>query len=149
MEWVILFCVSWTLFFLLVDWKTLKTNIWCGVVAMVLQMLVDTQAMGHKLYEIKGEFFDIYGSSALFVFGPIFVIGVLLSQFHPTKRSMIIVNVFVLTLLFSLQELCLLTRKSLIYTNWHYSDSIQVNIGAMVLLSWFCIIVIRKVRYIE
>ena len=45
MEWVIVFIANWILFFLLVDWKKLKLNIWCGILAVAQQYAEDVQAI--------------------------------------------------------------------------------------------------------
>jgi hypothetical protein len=144
MDWIILFIISWAFFFLVVDWKRLKVNIWCGLLAVLLQTAVDSQAISHKLYNINNPVIDIWGSSLLFVLGPVFVIGTLLAQFHPSKKWLILANVAVVSGLFSLEELFLIVHKDLIYTNWHYNDSIVVNICAMTVLSWFSIVILNS-----
>ncbi len=146
MEWIILFLVSWILFFALVDWRMLKRNIWCGAVAVALQLLVDTTGINYGFYEIKNSSLNIWGSSVWFILGPVFVIGVLISQYHPSGYKLRIVNVFMLTALYSVQELLLVLTKALVYTNWTYVNSLQVNVSALVLLSWFSIVVVGRER---
>lgn len=146
MDWIILFLASWILFLILVDWRDLKTNIWCGVFAIVLQLSIDTHAMNHNTYDINNPGISILGSSFFFVFGPVFTIGVLIAQFHPSKKWMMIVNILVLTFLYSLEEYFLLLRGNLSYMNWHHVDSIIVNTSAMVALSWFSLVVLNKNR---
>ncbi len=144
MDWLILFLASWLLLLILVDWKRLKVNIWCGVMAVVMQLSVDTNFISHGFYEVQHKGICLLGSSALFVFGPVFVIGVLFAQFHPVKRMLIILNVFVITGVYSVQELLLLKSGSLIYKNWHFIDSLLINIAAITLLSWFSMIILKK-----
>ncbi len=144
MEWVILFLISWILMLLLVDWRAVKKNVWCGLLAMAMQLFVDTQFISHRLYEIKNQVLELWGSSVFFAAGPVFVIGVLLAQFYPKKRWAQIVHVIFLTLLYSLQELLLLKTGKLAYLNWHHFDSIGVNTAAMGLLGWFSIVVLKK-----
>ncbi|MGE5405694.1 MAG: hypothetical protein ACM3PP_12230, partial [Candidatus Saccharibacteria bacterium] len=146
MEWIILFVISWVLLFLLADWKALKTNVWCGLLAMGMQVWVDSHYIQHKLYGVHKPVIDIFGSSAFFVAGPVFVIGVLLAQFYPAKRWARIVHLIVITALFSLQEYLLVKRSVLHYINWHQMDSLGVNVAAMALLSWFSIVVLLKER---
>lgn len=143
MEWSILFIVSWILFFLLVDWKRLKRNAWCGIAAVALQLLVDTQAMTHGLYGIHRYIFPIWRTPGLFALGPVFTIATLLAQYHPKSRRMRIVNVLVLTVLYSLQELLLVIRENVVYTNWHYFDSVQVNMSVMIMLDWFTMTILE------
>lgn len=144
MEWVILFVVSWVLFLILVDWKELKVKIWSGLLAVLLQMSVDTNAIIHQLYRIVNPVLSIWGSSLFFVFGPVFVIATLMTQYHPAKRWMRVLNVFVISMLYSVQEILLLESGALEYLNWHFIDSIVVNVSAMVIISWFIIVVLDK-----
>ena len=142
MEWIILFCVSWGLFILLSGWRDLKITIWSGLVAVILQLLVDTNAISHNFYKINTPVIKLWGSSVLFILGPVLIIGILMGQYHPKKRYLRIANVFVLSTLYSSQEFLLLIRKSLEYTNWSFIDSVIVNIAAMIIISWFSIIVL-------
>lgn len=144
MEWIIIFIVSWILFLLLIDWTELKVNIWSGIMAVVLQLAIDAQAISHSWYKINRGVLWLFGSSLFFVMGPVLVIGVLIAQYHPIKRWMRIVNVFVLAALFSIYELLVLARKALVYTDWHHLESLVVNLSAMVILSWFSIVVLDK-----
>ena len=147
MEWIILFIVSWVLFLLLVKWKELRLNIWGGILAVLYQLFVDTTSISHGLYKINNAVVNLWGSSLLFVFGPVFTVGVLLAQLHPHKRFLRILNVVVLTALYSLQELLLLIRGNVVYTNWSYTSSVFENITVMVALSWFAIVVLNKNKY--
>ena len=146
MEWIILFVISWILFFLLIDLKKLKTNIYCGVLAMAMQIFVDHQFIALKLYDTKDRIINVFGSSLFFVCGPIFVMGTLLAQYHPQKRYLRIIHVIVISALFSIQEILILNRNALVYLNWHQIDSVGINVGAMALLSWFSIVVLKKER---
>jgi hypothetical protein len=145
-EWIILFMTSWLLFFFLVDWKQMKTNFWCGIMAVALQLTIDSQGVSHGLYGINGPVISFIGSSAFFVLGPVFTVGTLYAQYNPSKKWAVITNVLVMALLFSLMEHLLLLRKALVYLNWHGSDSYAVNVSAMVILSWFSIVVLNKIR---
>lgn len=144
MEWSVLFVINWVLFFLLVDWKTLKINIWAGFFTAFIQMFVDSQFISHKLYVIHNPVIDILGSSLFFQAGPVFVIGVMFAQYHPVKKWAVILNVPVVSTIFSIEEYLLVKSNALEYTNWHQIDSIGVNIAAIGLLSWFCIVILGK-----
>jgi len=144
MEWMVIFFISWILFFLLVDWQSLKVNIWAGVFTMSMQLAVDGQAIHHGLYAVNNPVVALWGSSLLFTFGPVLVIGILISQFHPRKRLFILANVVILTTLFTLEELILLERDSVVRLNWHTHESIAINFVALAFLSWFCIVVLKK-----
>jgi hypothetical protein len=143
--WIVVFIVSWVLFLILADWRQLKRSIWGGIAAAVLQILVDSSAMKHGLYVIDNPVLQIFDSSVFFTFGPVFTIGVLLVQFHPVKRWMRIANVLIIAALYSVQELMLLTRE-LRYLNWHFFGSLVVNVSAMIIFSWFAMVVLGKTR---
>lgn len=144
MEWLILALVSWILLLLLADRSTLKRNVWGGLAAVLLQMLVDNTGVSHGLYEIHKCRFCIFHSSFLYTLGPVFSIGILLAQYQPKRRLIRILNVIVLAALHTGIEIALLARGNVVYRNWHFGDSIGVNIAAMILLSWFAIIVLDK-----
>ncbi len=144
MEWLILFLINWILFFALIDWKTLKTNIWGGVFAACMQIFVDSQFISHGYYRIHRPIISVLGSSLFFILGPVFVIGVLFTQYHPAKKWAVILYVPVVSTMFSIVEFFLLKRKALEYMNWQQIDSIGVNIAAIGLLSWVCITILDK-----
>ena len=144
MEWIILFIISWILFFLLVDYKTLKINILCGLFAMIVQLFIDFEFTTHKYYVINNNSISLFGSSLFFVLGPVFVIGILLAQYHPKKKSLIIVHCISLIVLFTLQEYLLVLTNSLHYINWDVWNSIEINSMAIFSLSWFSIVFLKK-----
>jgi hypothetical protein len=144
MEWLILFIVSWILFFFLVDYKALKSNIWCGLLAVFLQLVIDTNSIQQGRYSINNSFVSILGSSICFVLGPVIVMATLLAQFHPEKRWIRILNIFAFSALYSLQELLLLLSGSLTYNAWIFFDSLIINTIVMMALSWFSIVVLKK-----
>lgn len=144
MDWIILAIVSWVLFFLLVDWSTIKRNIWCGLAAVLLQILVDNTGISHGFYAIQNCDFLIAHSSVFFTMGPVFVVGVLISQYHPQKRIFKILCVMILATLYTLQEALLLARENVVYKNWHFADSVGVNLMAMIILNWFAMVVLNK-----
>lgn len=147
MEWIIIFAVSWVVFFILVDFKEFKLNSMCGVLAIFLQLSVDTNMMEHGLYKIHEPIIDILGSSVFFGLGPVFVIGTLIAQYHPEGRLLRLLNILVLTTLYTIQEVMLINAGVLEYTNWHVIDSILINVFAMTILSWFAIVVLNKKGY--
>ena len=144
MEWVILFVISWVVFIFLVDLKNFKINFWCGVLAMALQLGVDSQAVSHKLYKITDPVICVWGSSFFFVIGPVFVIGTLLAQYHPAKKWMMLFNIIVISGLYSIQELLLIFSDRLLYINWHFINSVFVNVCAVTVMSWFSIVILNK-----
>jgi hypothetical protein len=144
MEWVVLFIVSWVIFILTGKWREFRTNAWAGVLAVCLQLAVDSNAMKHELYRVHYGVVEIMGSSLFFVLGPVFVIGMLISQNHPYKKGKALLNVLVLAILYTVQELLLLSRGVLEYTNWDLIDSAVVNLAAMIIISWFSVVVLGR-----
>jgi hypothetical protein len=146
MEWSILFTINWILFFILVDWKTLKKNVFGGLFITVVEIFVDYHYTSLGLYTIHDPIIEFLGSSLFFSLGPVFVIGTLMAQYHPHKRWMIVVNIIVIFILYSIMELILVKRGVVEYINWSYFASLIINIGAMTIQSWFIIIVLGKWR---
>ncbi|TYQ17974.1 UNVERIFIED_CONTAM: hypothetical protein Cloal_0369 [Acetivibrio alkalicellulosi] len=144
MQWIFLFIVSWIIFFLFIDYKQLKINIWCGFFAILLQLSVDTKAMIYELYIVNSHIINLWGSSLLFVLGPVLTMGTLLSQYYPKKRFMRIISVFAFTALYTTQEVLLLYSGALGYLKWNIFDSIVVNTIVMAVLGWFSIVVLDK-----
>jgi len=144
MEWVILFVMSWIIFFVFIDFRQLKRNIWGGILAAVLQLVTDTQAINQGLYTVNEPVISIMGSSLFFTAGPVFTVGTLFSQLHPKKRWLRIVNIFAISALFFLQEILLILSGNLAYTNWHFTSSFFINVCVMIVLSWFSIVVLDK-----
>ena len=129
---------------MLVDWKKLKYNILCGIVAVAMQLAVDTNAIAHGYYAINRPGVSFLGSSLFFVLGPVVAMGVLMSQYHPGKKSWRLLHVVFFAAMYSLQEFLLLKTGALEYLQWHYLDSLVVNIGAMIVISWFANVVLEE-----
>lgn len=144
MEWIVRFIAVWILFFLLIDWKELKINIWCGVFSIILQLSMDTVFISNGFYKIGNPIVDILGSSLFFVLGPVFVVAILLSQFQPSKRGFQVIYVILLALIFDLEEYLLTIREEVIYINWNFLSSSIINFILMMSLSWFSIIVLKR-----
>lgn len=144
MEWIIFFIVSWSIFFFLVDWKEFKLNSLCGLLALGMQLAVDTSMIAHGFYKVNDHVLNIWGSSAFFGMGAPFAFGTLLAQYQSCKRGFRILNVLVLAAIYTLQEINLIYSGALEYIDWNLIDSIMVNICAMIVLSWFSIVVLNK-----
>ncbi|TCO74960.1 hypothetical protein [Marinisporobacter balticus] len=147
MEWIILCILNWVVFLVLADWKELKINMLAGMFAIIMAIITDfyNTAIHHR-YMIHNAVISILGSSLFFLIGPVFVIGTLIAQYHPKKRGMTLLNVFVITGLYSLTEYTLVYCGVVEYIDWDYFGSLMVNIGAMTIISWFSIIILNKGR---
>ncbi|MDQ2085567.1 CBO0543 family protein [Herbivorax sp. ANBcel31] len=149
MEWIIRFTAVWILFLVIIDWKELKINIWSGVFSIVLQIAMDTVFINNGFYKIENPVISIWGSSLFFIIGPVFVIGVLISQYQPSKRWAQILYVFLLAVVYDFEEYLLTIRKELIYTNWNFLSSVIINFILMMSISWFSIVVLKRGRIKE
>lgn len=143
-EWVIRFLAIWIIFILLVDWKELKINIWCGVFSIGLQLVIDTIFIKNGYYHIKTPIIDVLGSSLFFIIGPVFVAAMLLSQYQPSKKWMQVLYVIIFSVVYDIEEYLLLVRKELVYTNWTFLTSVIFNFILMASLSWFSIVVLKR-----
>ncbi|QZY54572.1 hypothetical protein [Crassaminicella profunda] len=147
MEWILLFFLNWIIFLFLVDWKKFTTNMFAGFLAMGMALITDYyNGMIRQRYMIHDAMINIFGSSLFFLLGPCFVIGTLIAQYYPKKRWMAVLNALVITGLYSLTELILVERGVVEYKNWYYFDSLLVNVGAMIIISWFSVTILNKWR---
>ncbi len=144
MEWIVSFAASWILFVFLVDLKKLKVNIWCGILSILFQMSVDIIYINHGYYKITNPVVPVFGSSLFFMLGPVFVIGILLAQFHPSKKWMRLLYVLLLSIFGDFEEHFLTMRNALVYTNWSFAASAVINLIVMVALSWFAIVILKR-----
>lgn len=133
--WPISAVIAWIIFFLLVDWSRLKYTIWGGVVASILQILVDTAAMKMDLYHVKTLIY-ILGSSVYFTFGVVFTVGVLFAQSMPVSRWMQGLNMLIVVALFSIEEYLYVKIGVLEYTHWNHPASIFINLLVFTGFTW-------------
>lgn len=144
MEWIVIFIMSWIMFFYLIAWMELKINIWNGILAAIIQLTVDWEGTNHGFYRLVHTKVELFHSPVFFTFGPVFVIAVLLSQYMPSGRWPRIFHVLVLGSLYSILEVLLDMRGCILYFNWDYADSIRVNFTVISSLSWFSLVVLNK-----
>lgn len=147
MEWIILFVAAWTIFFILVDWKQLKVTFWCGLLAMILNLIIDRFFLNQGMYEIHNGIFYIFGSSVFFTFGSVLVSAIMIAQFQSYKRWIRILHPFFFVSVFAIEEILLVSRGVLIYNDWNILRSIIVDILAIIVLSWFSIVVLKRGGY--
>lgn len=127
MPWVISFFISWILFFILVDYKTLKFNIWGGISALILASIVDWGGQKLNLYQFYDVIIPWAGCSAFYKFGPIFTMGTLFSQSIPKKLWMQILNILVFSLLYLFLEALIINTGTAEYIHWHILASLLIN----------------------
>ena len=144
MEWAIHAIAVWIVFLILVDWKELKVNIWCGIFAIAIELTFDTFAMDLQLYKVSNPIISLWGSSAFFIFGPALCIGTLLSQYQPRKRWARIYITLFIAVAYTAEELLVATRHALIYLSWNIGLSAIVNLLTIISLSWFATVILQR-----
>lgn len=137
MPWVVTAIISWFLLYLLVDVQQLKRTIFGGIFTVALGTLVDWGGQQLQLYEFRDLIIPWAGCSAFYKLGPIFVIGVLFTQFLPRDRSLQVINIVVVSLLYLTMEFLILQTGVANYINWHLLASFTVDLAAITSLTWF------------
>lgn len=136
MPWIILFLLSWLLFALLADRRRLALIWWTGLVAAVLQLLVDTTGIRSGLYRVDDPVVALYGSSLFFTLGPGLVVGTLFGMYLPRGGTARVLNVLVWTGLFCSVECLLVESGALVYQHWSKIQSAAVDLMVFTVLSW-------------
>lgn len=136
LPWVITAIVSWILLYILVDAKQLRRTIFGGIFTLALGSLVDWGGQQLHLYQFRDLIIPWAGCSAFYKWGPIFVIGVLYTQYLPRKRSLQVINIMVVSLLYLAMEALILQTGVAYYTNWHILASFTVDLTAFTALTW-------------
>ncbi|CCO07448.1 hypothetical protein [Desulforamulus hydrothermalis] len=137
MPWVITAVVSWIIFYFLVDVNLLRRTVWGGFFTLALGSLVDWGGQYLNLYKFHDVIISWAGCSVFYKFGPVFVIGILFTQYLPKKKYLQVINIVVISLLYLTLELLILQTTAAEYINWHYLASFTVDIGAFIALTWF------------
>lgn len=144
MPWVISFIISWILFFVLVDYKTLNRNIYGGVLALLLGTIVDYGGQKLELYKFYQLIISWAGCSAFYKLGPIFTMGVVFCQYVPRSKWLQAANIFAVSSLYIMLELCIISTGVAEYLHWNVIASFLVNILAFCSLTWFTISFVRS-----
>lgn len=144
MHWIIFFVVTWVLFFILVDKKELKRNIFGGLSAFLIATFIDWGATHLGLYKFYNVVIPWFGCSFFYKFGPILNMGILFSQIVPAKRWMQVLNILFFSLCFNAIELLLSVTGNVQYFHWSIIASFTVNMLTFTSLSWITTTFIRK-----
>jgi len=136
MVWLLSFVFSWILFFLTTDKKKLKSTFWCGVLTVILAIIVDGENQRLNLYQFKNLILSIYNNSIFYLFGPIFTMGVVFSQYVPRKKLFQILHIFVFSLVFLALEYLVIKAGSAIQIHWSYLNSMMVNFLTLSFITW-------------
>ena len=144
MPWVISFVVSWVLFFALVDFKTLKTNVAGGILALSMATLADWGGQLLGLYKFTDLIIPWFGCSAFYKFGPVLTMGVIFVQYVPTGKGLQFVNIVLFAVFFVALEYLILQTRVAIYLHWHLLASTFVDTVTFGSLTWFTLAFLRK-----
>lgn len=136
MPWVITAIVSWVLLYFLVDVTYLKRTIFGGVFTITIASLVDWGGQQLDLYKFHDVIIPWAGCSIFYKFGPVFVIGVLFTQYLPQKRYLQILNIIVISTLYLSMEVLILQTNVAEYINWHILASFIIDLAALTSLTW-------------
>ncbi|MDR9786681.1 MAG: hypothetical protein RJR37_05375 [Peptococcaceae bacterium MAG4] len=141
MPWIITFVTSWMLFILLIDKSKLRA-MFGGFTASFMATLTDYA--GRNWFDLY-NFYDVVipwgGCSFFYIFGIIFTMGTLFSQFYPTRKWLKIMHVLVFSLLFLGAETLLIEVGVASYVNWNVWASLFVNILAISTLGWMSMVI--------
>lgn len=137
MPWVISFIASWVLFFLLVDKRTLKRNIYGGLLALALGSIVDYGGNKMGLYEFYDIIISWAGCSAFYKLGPIFTMGIVFCQCVPRGKWLQAANIFAASILYIMLELSIISSGVARYIHWTTIASFVINLLAFSSLTWF------------
>ncbi len=136
MPWVITAIVSWILFYFMVDVQQLRRTIFGGIFTVALGSLVDWGGQYLSLYQFNDLIIPWAGCSIFYIFGPVFVIGVLFTQYLPRKGSLQVINILLISLLYLAMEALILQTGAADYLNWHILASFIVDLVAITSLTW-------------
>jgi len=134
--WIYSFIVCWIVFFLLVDLKTLKKNIWAGIVCSLLEFIQDAFAPWFDMFYVKKGVIYLLGTSAFFTFGVAFTMGILIMQFLPSNRYLQLVHILSFSVGFVFFEFLLVKYGLLVEVHWDYKISIFGNVIIMGAIAW-------------
>lgn len=144
MPWVISFISSWILFFALVDYKALKRNMYGGLLTLLLGSIVDYGGQQLGLYSFYELIIPWAGCSIFYKFGPIFTMGILFSQHVPNNKWLQAINIIIVSILYALLELSIISAGVAEYIHWNIFASLSIDFLAFSSLTWFTLAFLRK-----
>lgn len=120
--------VSWTLLFIFIDYKQLKRNVWLGVIAYVMGVVVDYAAYKAGLYTM--HLFNLEGLTPLLIgkIVMVFPIGTLYAQYMPKTRIKQLFSIILLDIGYTSIDLFLTAFGTLTSAHWSIYNSIIYNI---------------------
>ena len=144
MHWIIIFIITWVLFFQLIDKSEFKRNLLGGLFAFLIATIIDYNGTRMGLYKFYNVVIPWFGCSAFYKFGPILTMGILFSQIVPEKRWMQVLNILVFSLSFNGIEYLLIRTGNAQYFHWNIFASFICNMLTFTSLTWVITTFIRK-----
>jgi hypothetical protein len=139
MPWVIIFIMSWLLFFIFIDYSRLKDNIAGGVLSIGLATIVDSGAQHLQLYKFCNLIIPWIGLPAPYIFGPIFTMGILFIQFVPRNKWLQFLHILIFALIFAAVDYLTVLVQVAKYFHWHWLASFFFNTVTFAGLTWVTI----------
>ncbi|MDO7788602.1 CBO0543 family protein [Desulforamulus aquiferis] len=136
MPWLIAGVISWIIFYILVDFKQLRRTVYAGLFASLMATFVDWGGQRLGFYRFDEMLLPIANAPIFYIFGPVFVVGVLFAQHLPRNKSLQIVNIFIVSLLYLSLEYLLIQTNAARHLNWHLLASFSVNLAAFTILTY-------------
>lgn len=137
MPWIIIFVITWILFFLLVDKTTIRKTILGGLLTLLLGTIVDWGGQKLELYAFYDLIIPWFGCSFFYKFGPIFTMGILFSQSIPKSNKLQALNIFVFAIFYITLEYLIILTGVAQYLHWNTLASFFVNLLVFSALTWF------------
>ncbi|MGI6778454.1 MAG: hypothetical protein ACOX7R_10700 [Acetivibrionales bacterium] len=143
-KWFYTFVVGWIVFLLLIDWSTIRQNIWSGIAAIGLELWQDASAHNVGMYHMLDRGISLFNVSAFLTFGIVFTMGVLFFQFLPMNPKLQLIHLVVFSIGFMIFEFILIEYGVLFEPHWGISASFFDNIIIMGTLVWLKHFIIYK-----
>ena len=128
--------ISWTLLLVFTDYKQLKRNVWLGVTAYVMGVVVDYVAYGAGLYTV--HLFNLKGLIPLLIgkFVMPLPIGILYAQYMPKTRIKQLFSIILLDIAYTAIEIFLIAFGTLTSQHWNIYVSIVYNVFIFATLTY-------------
>ncbi len=144
MPWVVTFIFSWILFFIFIDFKSLRVNTAGGLISVLLATLVDWGGGQLNLYHFHDVIISWAGCSIFYKWGPVFTMGTLFVQLVPLDKWLQMVHVLVFSLSYIAMEIMIVYSGAACYEHWHWLASFFINLIVFSTLTWITLLFIRK-----
>ena len=144
MPWVVSFLVSWALFFALVDFHTLKTHVSGGLLTLAAATLVDWGGQHLGLYKFYDLIIPWFGCSAFYIFGPVFTMGIIFSQYVPRRKWLQVLHIVMTSVFYLALEYFIIHTPVAAYARRHLLASAFVDVMTLSALTWVTTTFLKK-----